>query len=174
MYYRRNACYFDVLDALKGRNAPRICEYGCGVAPLTAWLIGQVPDGRFTLVDLPTPTFEFARWRLRGRSNVEFLVPGLGDDLPLRSSYDVIACLDVLEHLINPLAVAKHLVGHLKPKGELFVNFVCDPTEENLVESAAQREETLEFLNETLVARAALDPRSPEGGYGRYVKREGT
>lgn len=169
MYYNRHECYFDVMDALKRRGAPRICEYGCGVAPVTAWLIGRIPDGRFTLVDLPTPTFEFARWRFRGRLNVEFLVPGLGDDLPLTGSYDVITCLDVLEHVINPLAVVKHLVAHLKPGGELFVNFVYDPTEENLAEAAAQREATIEFLNENLAARAALDPRSPEGGYGRYV-----
>ena len=173
MYYNQNACYFDVMDALEGKGAPRICEYGCGVAPVTAWVIGRVPDGHFTLVDLPTPAFEFARWRFRGRPNVEFLVPGLGDDLPLRNSYDVITCFDVLEHVINPLAVVKHLVCHLKPGGELFVNFVYDPTEENLAESAAQRGTTLALLNETLTARAALDPGSPEGGYGRYVKRAG-
>jgi 2-polyprenyl-3-methyl-5-hydroxy-6-metoxy-1,4-benzoquinol methylase len=85
----------------------------------------------------------------------------------------VITCLDVLEHVINPLAVAKHLVAHLKPGGELFVNFIYNPTEDNLAEAATQRGATIEFLNETLTARAALDPRSPEGGYGRYVKREG-
>lgn len=173
MYYNRHQCYFDVMDALKGRRAPRICEYGCGVAPVTAWLIRRVSDVRFTLLDIPTPTLEFARWRFRERKNVEFLVPGLGDDLPLSGAYDVITCLDVLEHVINPLAVVKHLVAHLKPGGELFVNFIYNPTEDNLAEAAAQRGATIEFLNETLTARAALDPRSPEGGYGRYVKREG-
>ena len=172
MYYNRNQCYFDVKDALKGRNAPTICEYGCGVAPVTAWLIRRVPGGHFTLVDLPTPALEFARWRFCGRQNVEFLAPGLGDDLPLTGFYDVMTCFDVLEHVINPLAVVKHLVAHLKPGGELFVNFIYNPTEDNLAEAAAQREATIGYLNESLAVRAALDPRSPEGGYGRYVKRE--
>jgi chemotaxis methyl-accepting protein methylase len=108
-------------------------------------------------VDLPTPTLEFARWRFRDRPNVEFKGPGLGSDLPLSSDYDVITCLDVLEHVVNPLDVVKHLVEHLKPGGTLFVNFADDAGEENLVEASAQRSQTITYIDSTLRAIVPLD-----------------
>src|SRR5205823_1670804 len=132
------------------------CEYGCGVAPVTAWLRSRFPRWRFTLVDLPTPTLAFARWRFRRFPNVELEEPGLGADLPLTRAYDVITCLDVLEHVINPLEVVRHLVDHLKPGGELRLNFIDAPGGENLVESAAQRADTIAYLNRALEAVVPL------------------
>src|SRR5262249_20802956 len=147
------------------------CEYGCGVAPITAWLRPRFPDWRYTLVDLPSPMLDFARWRFRGQGNVEALEPGFGSDLPLVRDYDVIACLEVLEHVINPLQVARHLVAHLKPGGTLFVNFVDEPGgDENLSESAAQRRETIEYLNGTLRAVVPLHVDGPDVVRGHYAK----
>ena len=121
---------------------------------------------RYTLVDLTTPPLEFARWRFRDQANVEVKEPGFGGDLPLRSAYHVITCLDVLEHVVNPLQVARHLVEHLAPGGTLFVNFVDDAGGENLVESAAERRETIADLNATLRAVVGLEA----DGDGMYVK----
>ena len=159
-YYHRNDCYHRVARMMRrARREGDFCEYGCGVAPVTGWLRPRVPRWRYTLVDLPSSMLEFARWRFRAAPGVELAVPGLGADLPLRRGYDVITCLDVLEHVINPLDVVRHLVAHLKPGASLLVNFVKDAGAENLVESAAQRMDTIDYLDRTLrpVVRLSVD-----------------
>ena len=171
MYYHRNICYYAVAASMRraGREGD-FCEYGCGVAPVTAWLLRRFPSWHYTLVDIPSPTLEFARWRFRKFPNVETKEPGLGSDLPLTKTYDVITCLDVLEHVVNPLEVVRHLVDHLKPGGTLHVNFVNDPGRENLLESAAQRAETIAYLNTSLEAAIPLHVERSNGSDGQYVK----
>ncbi len=174
-YYHRDDCFHFVAAAMRrvGRSGD-FCEYGCGVAPIAAWLRPRFPGWRYTLVDLPSPMLDFARWRFRRFPNVEAREPGLGPDLPLRRDYDVIACLEVLEHVINPLEVVRHLVAHLKPGGSLLVNFVDEPGGgENLLESAAQRGETIEYLNRELRAIAPLSVNGPDVVHGHYVKAVG-
>ena len=158
MYYHRNDSFHAVATAMRrvGRRGV-FCEYGCGVAPVTAFVRPRFPEWRYTLVDLPTPTLEFARWRFREHANVELKEPGFGSDLPLTSTCDVITCLDVLEHVINPLQVVTHLVEHLKPGGTLFVNFADDAGEENLIEASAQRGQTIAYIDSTLRAIVPLD-----------------
>ena len=171
MYYHRNDCYHGLARMLRrAGRAGDFCEYGCGVAPITAWLRPRFPAWRYTLVDLPTPMLEFARWRFRAFSNVELREPGLGADLPLRRAYDVITCLDVLEHVVNPLQVVRHVVEHLRLGGTLHVNFIQAPGGENLVEAAAQRADTIAFLDETLGAVAPLRVGVHDEVNAQYVK----
>lgn len=169
MYYHRNDCHHLIASSLTSREGD-FCEYGGGVGPITAWLHPRLPRWRFTLVDLPSPVLDFARWRFRRHPNVETLSPGLGDDLPLRRAYDVITCLDVLEHVVNPLDVVRHLVEHLKPGGTLHVNFIDAPGGENLPESAAERRATIQYLEAHLRAVVPLHVDVPVEPYARYVK----
>jgi len=172
MYYHRNGCFHWIAAPMRRRGrAGDVCEYGCGVAPVTAWLRPRFPGWRYTLVDLPSPMLDFARWRFRGVAGVEALEPGFGSDLPLVRSYDAITCLEVLEHVINPLEVVRHLAAHLKPGGSLFVNFVDEPGgDENLAESAAQRAATIEFLGRDLRGIVPLHAKGPQETHGHYVK----
>lgn len=164
MYYHRHSSFHWILRGLRAgapvtknrpfrfgqpNNSPsyriRFCEYGSGVGPITAWLRRRHPEWHYTLVDVPSAMLDFAKWRF---PDAEILSPGLGDDLPLRDQYDGIACLDVLEHVVNPHAVVRHLLDHLKPGGRLFINFEAGlGGDENLAESAAQREDTIASLN---------------------------
>jgi len=171
MYYHRNDCYHAIARLLRrAGKAGDFCEYGCGVAPVTAWLRPRFPGWRYTLVDVPSPMLEFARWRFRGAANVEANEPGLATALPLVRPYDVITCLDVLEHVINPLAVVRHLTDHLKPGGTLLVNFVDDAGDENLAESARERAATLDYLNATLTPVVPLTTDGPAAVDAQYVK----
>lgn len=174
MYYHRNECYLTVAASMRraGREGT-FCEYGCGVAPVTARVLRRFPGWRYTLVDVPSPPLDFARWRFRRSPNVEILEPGFGSDLPLRAMYDVITCLDVLEHVINPLEVARHLVEHLEPGGTLHVNFVDDAGGENLAESAAQRAAVIAYLHSTLDGVTPLHLTGRDEHDAQYVKRPG-
>ena len=172
MHYHRNSCFHFVADAMRPVGpGGDFCEYGCGVAPVTAWFLPRFPRWRYTLVDLASPMLDFARWRFRRFSNVEAKEPGFGADLPLTRDYDAITCLEVLEHVVNPLEVVQHLVAHLKPGGSLYVNFVDEPGgDENLLESAAQRAATVEYLNHALRAVTPLHVKGPDEVHGHYVK----
>lgn len=171
MYLHRNDCYHAVAASMQraGREGD-FCEYGCGVAPVTVWLRPRFPSWRYTLADIPSPTLEFARWRFRGCVNVEAKEVGFGFDLPLNRAYDVITCLDVLEHIANPLEVVRHLVDHLKPGGTLHLNFENEPGGENLVESAAQRAETIAYLNRALEGVIPLRAEGRAERDGQYIK----
>lgn len=158
-WVHRRATYYWIARHLRG---PRICEYGCGIAPVTAWLTRTWPwRGAMapTLVDVPSPTFDFARWRL---PQALALVPGLGPRFPLRVSYDGIVCLDVLEHVPEPLALVRHFVEHLLPGGILAVNFQPgDGGDENLTSAARQRPAVLAYLGEAMTPIRPIDPVAP-------------
>ncbi len=171
MYYHRNDCYHWIAATMRrAGGAGDFCEYGCGVGPVTAWLRPRFRGWRYTLVDLPTPALEFARWRFGRFPDVELRAPGLGADLPLSRAYDVITCLDVLEHVVNPLEVVRHLVGHLKPGGTLLLNFIEAPGGENLAESVAQRAATIAYLNDTLRGVIPLRAEVRDEVNAHYVK----
>ena len=171
MYYHRDDCYHWIAARLRrAGRAGDFCEYGCGVGPVTAWLRPRFPAWRFTLVDLPAPALEFARWRFRRFANVELKEPGFGTDLPLTRAYDVITCLDVLEHVANPLAVVRHLADHLKPGGTLLLNFIEAPGGENLAEAAAQRAATIAYLNAALDTIIPLRVEVKDEVNAQYVK----
>jgi SAM-dependent methyltransferase len=172
MYYHRTSCFHWAARAMRGAGREGdFCEYGCGVAPVTAWARARFPGWRYTLVDVPSPMLDFARWRFRGVPSVEAREPGLGSALPLVRSYDVITCLEVLEHVINPLEVVRHLADHLKPGGSLFLNFVDEPGgDENLAESAAQRPAVIDFLNRELVGVVPLHVNGPDVVRAHYVR----
>lgn len=160
-YYHRTSRWPEILRALRGDSTSTrtLLEYGCGIAPVSAWLADRIPHCRwattphgapgyhFTLVDLPSPALAFAHWRML-RRGVSFHDTPV-DALPIiRERYDVIVCLEVLEHVPNPASVMRHLVAHLRDGGTLFVNFVGGTwSGMNLRSAQEQREEAVAVLD---------------------------
>jgi 2-polyprenyl-3-methyl-5-hydroxy-6-metoxy-1,4-benzoquinol methylase len=63
------------------------------------------------------------------------------------SWYEVITALDVMEHLADPLPVAKNLVDVLQPGGYLHWNFVGNPRRNDLdLATEEQQEATVQYL----------------------------
>lgn len=157
-YYHRKSRWPAILRALPDHGS--VLEYGCGIAPVSAWLADRTCRSRpgtspyvldrfvFTLVDLPSPALNYAAWRMKRRTAMtKLLVPGLGDDLPYLPQQDVIVCLEVLEHVPNPATVLRYLVSRLKSGGTLFVNFIAGPPSGmNLRVAQEQRKEALAAL----------------------------
>jgi len=65
----------------------------------------------------------------------------------LKQSFDVIALMDVLEHLPNPLKTIRHCVGLLKPDGVLFIQTPRYPSPKSFAEMAATQHKFLAHLN---------------------------
>jgi len=172
MLHHKNNCFPEIARYIpKNRKGIWFCEYGCGVAPVTSWLLPHFPNINFSLVDIDTPTLKFAKWRFRENPNVEIIKVPL-NNLPLKRKYDLITCFEVLEHVTEPFKIIRHIVKHLKIGGMLFVDFIADEAgDENLAQSQAQRDETIDFLNSNLKIVWPLDKNwKKDGGFGQYVK----
>lgn len=175
VYYHRHDTYRTVLATMRG-PVGRLCEYGAGVAPVTAWLRPRRPRWRYTVVDLAgAPTLAYAQRRFGADANVEFRSPGLDGALPLVGLYEVITIFEVLEHLANAGAVVRHLVEHLAPGGTLHLDWGGGAVakDENLAESAAQRPATLLWLWATMASPAPLDPDSSSSRRAQYTRPAG-
>ena len=158
VYYHRDRSFRWITKYLP--DSGNICEYGCGVAPVTTWLADR--RYHYTLVDIPNPALTYARWRL-ARRGVRFDVrsPGLGNDLPLQDSYGLITCLEVLEHVPNPAEVVRHLIAHLTLGGRLLVNFVQgEPKGLNLASAQRDRKAAMDLLGALYMER----PMDADGG----------
>lgn len=168
-YFHRLKIYLDLAVPMILKRQGKFCEYGGGVGPFTHWLLPLFPRWKFQIVDLDCPVFDFAKWRFKNKSRVYFstVTP---KTLPLKDQFDVITCKQVLEHVSQPLRVVKHLVGHLKPGGWLYLDYIYDPGEENLIIGAGQRRQVLKYLKTELKPLFTIDPQRSEEGYGLYLK----
>ena len=107
-------------------NGGNICEYGCGLAPVATSLSKFYlhKNVRITCADIPTIMFHFVRWKFRGRRYVRTVEIDPTNDEPLDEQFDVIFCMEVLEHLPKPLPVVRHLHSRIKTRGYLIFDYV--------------------------------------------------
>jgi len=167
--FNHHKSFFDIAVPLYFQKIGYFCEYGCGVAPVTNWLIKKFPTWQYTLVDLPCPTFKYTKWKFKDKKNVNFSVVTT-KKLPLKEKFDVIVCKQVLEHVSKPLTIVKHQVQHLKPGGWLYLDFINAPRDENLESSAQQRGKVLQYLKRKMIPIFTINPNNPAEGYGLYIK----
>lgn len=124
LYAEKETAYFDrvrseVLPLLPAGRVDRVLEVGCGGGDTLAYL--QANDRcRWTCgVELFPEAAEIARGRL------DEVYEGNIEQMELRvapASLDVVLCLDVLEHLIDPWTAAARLATLLKPGGVLIAS----------------------------------------------------
>jgi 2-polyprenyl-3-methyl-5-hydroxy-6-metoxy-1,4-benzoquinol methylase len=100
-------------------KAERVLDVGCGTGTTVMWLKQFKPCTWTGGVELHSPAAAEARTKLDAvyEGNVEKL------ELPIeKSSLDLILCLDILEHLVDPWTVARRLQELLKPGGAMIVS----------------------------------------------------
>jgi len=96
-----------------GRDGVRILEAGCGSASYLCW----APGSHITGMDISQKQLdrnETVSEKIRGDIQTYQLPP---------SSYDVIICWDVLEHLPHPELAIKNFVRAIRPDGLIILAF---------------------------------------------------
>jgi 2-polyprenyl-3-methyl-5-hydroxy-6-metoxy-1,4-benzoquinol methylase len=137
-----------VRQLTRGDRRARLLDFGCGAGVLAHRL---TRDGyrELSLADLPSPTLRFCEASLGDRVRACIEV-GTGRELP--GIYDIILCLDALEHTVEPLPIARQLVGALAPGGALVVSYPLaqDFSFTHTRQAAEDRPAVMEFFQSSL------------------------
>lgn len=114
-----------VLDRVYLRGPFKLLDYGCRTGVLTALLALRYPDCTFTGADLSPEAI--AEANKQDVNNLEFVVA----DHPtvLQDKFDVVLCMETLEHVLDPAAMANGLEELLKPLGTMLLTFPMGPSE---------------------------------------------
>jgi SAM-dependent methyltransferase len=95
-----------VSDLVVAERPRRVLEVGCGEGVVLAHLAARLPGTRFDGLEVD----ETALARARSRCPDVVLVRGDACELPFRSrSFDLVLCLEVLEHLPEPARALREL-----------------------------------------------------------------
>lgn len=115
--------YFSIVRSeilpLLPERAARTLEVGCGSGNTLAWLRQVRTTEWLGGVEVSSDAAESARRNIDHvwQGNIETL------DLPIEAaSLDLVLCLDVLEHLVDPWSVVRRLSGYLRPGGALIAS----------------------------------------------------
>ena len=132
-----------------------------------------------TLTDVPSEHLTFGQWRLRRlidemNAPIDLVVREvLPDSLPLDEEYDVIAILDVFEHLRNPMEATAHLWEHMAQGGLLWENFIKHdhPHASDLDIAQEERPKIFEYIRSRFEMVSGDDPDRPDGGGTRCWRK---
>jgi len=110
----------ELAAAVRARPGPHLLNVGSG--PFFELSELDVPDRRFTICDIDPRAIELA-CRLHGDRLARADVIEAGAPLPYPAdAFDVVASLDVVEHVPDPLPWLRDLVRVLKPGGLLLLS----------------------------------------------------
>lgn len=100
----------------------RVLDFGCGLAYTAEAMAGNGKE--ITIADVPNPAFTFAKARLEKKGIPFEAVQLTGGMLPFRGTdkqFDAIFCIDVIEHIVNPVEMIWHFYTHLSTGGLLYI-----------------------------------------------------
>lgn len=94
----------------------KILDYGGGFFNDT-WMFAA--DGcEVTQAEIFGPVTDFLTvFSLKTNHSSTLKILPVENDRPIKDLYDGITCFETLEHVIDPIGLAKHLTNHLKPGG---------------------------------------------------------
>lgn len=123
MYEEKQPWYFDFvrkdIAPLLPKQAPLVLEIGCGAGATLQWL-KQTKVAQTTMgIELSNAAAQVASQRVDKimEGPLEGWLPGIADN-----SVDLVLCLDVLEHLVDPWATMQELYRIVRPGGSVIVS----------------------------------------------------
>jgi len=135
------------LQLLNYKAGEKILDYGCGAGSFAKWALGKSNTIDITLAELEGIMMEFLKWRFGEK--VQY-IPIRGGKVDLGGRFDIILCLDVLEHVWSPLELAKEFVRSLNQGGRLMETYINDKRGSNLIKANLERQEVICYLNENM------------------------
>lgn len=123
MYEDKADWYFSLVRTdiapLLPQRAHKVLELGCGGGATLAWLRQTGRAEHTTGIELMPAAAAAARGRVDRlmEGDLEGLLPGLED-----ASFDLVLCLDVLEHLVDPWSALRRAHRLLRPGGRVIVS----------------------------------------------------
>ena len=94
-----------------------ILEVGCGVGTFTRRLAAAPSVSRLLSIDVSAAAVARCRREIQS-PKLELRQAGI---LDITGSFDLVVCMNVLEHIEDDLAALRHMIGLLKPGGTLFL-----------------------------------------------------
>ncbi|MHC4553266.1 MAG: glycosyltransferase family protein, partial [Planctomycetota bacterium] len=140
---RRPANILSFINNIRGKKC---LDFGSGVETHAMTMSKNGND--VSILDVEGPLFDFAKERLR-RRGLKFNSYNHDASLP-SNEFDVIVCLDVLEHVYDPVKELKRIINALKPGGILCleVSVMVKKTSGHFQQSIEQwKEHGISFLN---------------------------
>ena len=112
----------DLIKIVKTINpmAKTVLDYGCGIGS-NGFLFHEAGFD-VTLVDLESFSLDFAGFLIK-KYNLSINVIKI-DKEDIKDKFDVILCLDTIEHVVDPKGLLEKLVSYLNPEGKLFLTVV--------------------------------------------------
>lgn len=114
-----------IFDAVRGRcDGPgplRVLDYGGGIGSVLLDL-AVLPNLTLAFADIPGKTFDFAAWRLRRRGIPVRFIDASAPDALDGQAYDVVICLEVIDHVGDSLGLAAYLADHVVAGGVLIAS----------------------------------------------------
>jgi len=128
----------DVLDLEKylgSFSKKKVLDYGCGVGSHGIYCLQRGATVDF--LDVNGPLFDYAKWRIKNRKlkGCSFLE----ETAKLEKKYDAVICMDVLEHVANPVKAFSAITASLRSGGLLLleVSTMVKPTSGHFSKSIA-------------------------------------
>ncbi len=105
-----------------GLNGKRILDIGCGGGILAESMAAK--GAIVTGIDMAEPSIEVARLHLmESGHNIDYEITTIEDFADKHENeFDVITCLEMLEHVPNPASIIQAASKALKPEGQLILS----------------------------------------------------
>ncbi|MBD3408620.1 MAG: methyltransferase domain-containing protein [Ignavibacteriales bacterium] len=151
-----------------------IYDAGCGYAQYTHFMTKKLKPCRIHAVDVKREWIDDARafFAERGIDSVEFAVEDLRS-VEHENRFDLVLCVDVMEHIVEDVDVLRNFSRALKPGGVVVINSpsifggsdVHDDHDESFIGEHARDGYSIEDLAEKS-ARVGLEKARGKYGYG--------
>ena len=137
----------ELIRGLDLKSGMHVLDAGCGSGEALSWLLGEVsPSGRVVGIDLAAA--HVAAARLRAAPEIQLHQANLFDHLFEPASFDLIWCVNTINHLTDPVAGVVHLARLLRNRGRVAIGqssllpdmyFAWDARLERAVNDAVRR-----------------------------------
>ena len=149
----RNILTNEIADVVqdKVKTNMDIIDIGCGSGDLLAEIVNHVPVQNISGLDFSSKAIEAAQVIFPSGNFKQFVIK---KELPYASSsFDIVMCTDVLEHLEYPRVVVNELVRICRPGGHVFVVVPDGDVDQFLGHYWFWNEESLETLFKGFVVK---------------------